>query len=180
MTKEAIDDGYRAVAYSVGEELEKALARIRELEAQLAEAEKMLREKEDGQLARYWMNRFDKAEAKFDTAIQQLTLANGVNRELAARAETAEAQVAELKGNWKKYEPIVGRMEKAEAEAAKLRGLLDDHRRFHSNVGCLGFVGACEVCVAENEYQAALSPAPQPSWTIADGWPAGEDAKRFV
>jgi len=36
MTKEAIDDGFRAVAYSVGDELEKALARIRELEAENA------------------------------------------------------------------------------------------------------------------------------------------------
>src|SRR5262245_66134603 len=119
MTKEAIDDGYRAVAYSVGEELEKALARIRELEKELAEA---------------------------------------------------RAQVAELKGNWKKYEPIVGRMEKAEAEAARLRAALEVYANKDNWLRSIGPLAA----------QVALSPAPQPSWTIADGWPAGEDAKRFV
>src|SRR5262245_5365586 len=124
MTKEAIDDGYRAVAYSVGEELEKALARIRELEKELAEA---------------------------------------------------RAQVAELKGNWKKYEPIVGRMEKAEAEAARLRAALEVYANEDNWLRSIGPLAA----------QVALSPAPQPSadastWTIADGWPAGEDAKRFV
>src|SRR5215510_10284474 len=74
-------------------EIKDSDALIAELRAQLAEAEKTLRKKEDGQIARHWMNRFDKAEAKFDTAIQQLTLANQVNRELAARAEKAEAEL---------------------------------------------------------------------------------------
>jgi chromosome segregation ATPase len=163
MTEQKLDDGYRAVAFEVGDSLESALARIRELEgqserrrslletsdarvnrlsacieeleaqlaeyketlatlgiqrdvlgyisgmktsyqmaidaaeAQLAEAEKSLTEKEDGQLARYWMSRFDKAEAKFDTAIRQLTLANQVNRELASRAEAAEARAEAMR-----------------------------------------------------------------------------------
>ena len=90
--------------YIAGREYTQVMARAEKAEAQLAEAEETLREKEDGQLARYWMDRFDKAEAKFDTAIQQLTLANRINKELAARAENAEAEAATLRELVKRVE----------------------------------------------------------------------------
>ena len=40
---------------------------------------------------------------------------------------------------------------------------------------------AAQARIRELEAQlAALSPASETHWTIADGWPAGEDAKKFV
>jgi hypothetical protein len=74
-----LDDGYRAVTFAVGDSLEKANARIRELEAQLAEANARAAAAE--KLAPFFKNERDFAE-------------DALRREMADR-EAAEAQLAE-------------------------------------------------------------------------------------
>jgi hypothetical protein len=125
--KQALDEGYQAVAFEVGDSLEKANARIRELEAQLAEAEKQRDGFRACQMKAGQRNIELEAQlAKSEAEIGRLCSCNArncIDRDAAIeRAEAAEARAEAKDKEWliayhKWYE--------AEARAQAMRKALE-------------------------------------------------------
>lgn len=107
MSKQKLDDGYQAVAFEVGKSLENAEARIRELEAQLAEAE----------------------EKRKNAVTSAKAFASDRDKQYM-RAEAAEAQLAEARGDMQCLRQELGRL-----RAAIGPQHCDIHARF--SAGCL-------------------------------------------
>src|SRR5262245_7535195 len=109
MTKEAIEGGYRAVAYSVGDELEKALTRIRELEAML----ELLRKSEEGTLAQ-----MAETNERFEGALSTIRELEEDNAKLCERIKQWEAQAKRADVALKDLEDELAQQPSAEARPA--------------------------------------------------------------
>jgi len=178
-----------------------AEAEVTELKTQLAEAQAALIETiEDAtEGTEAAIRRAETAEARLADARretkQERTRAVEWTREhnqrtdaavgaLEARLAEAQAQVAELRGNWKKYEPFVSRMEKAEAERDRLRAALEMVEWVYD--ASHGPNAECPWCRADESdghgdncaRRAALNP-PETHWKPEDGWKAGEALARW-
>jgi chromosome segregation ATPase len=133
--KEVLDDGYRAVALEVGDSLEKAKARIRELEAQLAEAKAELRD---------WV----------ENRGPRLT-AEEVNRHLAGTGERINTLTSALEECITQRDEADYRTGQAEARAQAMRAALEAIR--DGRFKCVD-----KNCYASDVAQAALNPEPPP------------------
>jgi hypothetical protein len=153
---------------------EQAEARTHEAEGYLRVTRASLNEVEGAFLklqTRYESEHAALAEANDAKEIAECALhqysAKVAEFEVDAKAAEARAKAAEIHARQERSianialadaEKAIERAAKAEARAAALDRLLDEYRHGHSNVGCLGLAGECEVCVSEQEYQATLNP----------------------
>ena len=109
LAKDALEEGRRGVLYELGQNYEALQKELQRTEVVLAavRAGAAEREAKIGILAEAAAKRTEEANA-----------ANARIAELEARLVERTAQLREVQGNWKKYEPFVSRMQEAEAKAA--------------------------------------------------------------
>ena len=153
----AENEGYRAVGFALGDELEKALARIRELEAQLAEAKK-------------------EAESAWEKAIDA-TL-GGVSKCEKSGGHSPEMSFGEFIARGGNNCAIC-----LTAKAARLEAALKEYANatnWQVSDSSSGYLDKWLNDDGPTVALAALAPEPAATWKPGDKWEAAEDMVRAI